>query len=47
MTVALNSCLCRFEHLALEYDEEDIGDLEEQGQDIRGFADVAGGWVGG
>ncbi|PSC71647.1 LTV1-like protein isoform A [Micractinium conductrix] len=31
----------KFEHLALEYDEEDIGDLEEQGQDIRGFADVA------
>ena len=26
----------------MEYDEEEIGDLEEQGQHIRGFADVAG-----
>ena len=26
----------------MEYDEEEIGDLEEQGQRIRGFADVAG-----
>lgn len=33
----------RFEHLALEYDDEEIGDLEEQGGDIRGFADVKGG----
>lgn len=33
----------RFEHLALEYDEDDIGDLEEQGETIRGFADVKGG----
>jgi hypothetical protein len=33
---------CRFEHLALEYDDEEIGDLEEQGEQIRGFADVAG-----
>ncbi|PRW56768.1 LTV1-like protein [Chlorella sorokiniana] len=31
----------KFEHLALEYDEEEIGDLEEQGHEIRGFADVA------
>ncbi|KAI3428268.1 hypothetical protein D9Q98_006647 [Chlorella vulgaris] len=30
----------RFEHLALEYDEDEIGDLEEQGQQIKGFADV-------
>ncbi|KAL4443797.1 hypothetical protein ABPG75_011534 [Micractinium tetrahymenae] len=30
----------KFEHLALEYDEEEIGDLEEQGETIRGFADV-------
>lgn len=33
---------CRFEHLALEYDEDEIGDLEEQGDTIRGFADVKG-----
>ena len=37
-----NSSCCRFEHLALEYDDEEIGDLEEQGEQIRGFADVAG-----
>lgn len=28
--------------MALEYDEDEIGDLEEQGHEIRGFADVAG-----
>lgn len=35
--------------MALEYDEEEIGELEEQGETIRGFADVAGAprWQGG
>lgn len=30
----------RFEHLAIEYDEDEIGDLEGQGPEIQGFADA-------
>jgi hypothetical protein len=42
---SINICF-RFEHLALEYDEDEIGELEEQGQDIRGFANARGAWGG-
>ncbi len=29
---------CRFEHMALEYDEDEIGEMDEQEGDIRGPA---------
>ncbi|KAI8105763.1 hypothetical protein M9434_000345 [Picochlorum sp. BPE23] len=31
----------RFEHLALEYDEDELGDMEDRADDIEGVADVS------
>ena len=41
VTPKLLFSLCRFEHVALEYDEDEIGDLSDQEEDMGGDIDQA------